>query len=229
MTAVTTVPRLDLFLISLCVACPCPQRYIWGYKWFFVPFPLGSNSYSFGSLCHRAYCLKPVSEQSNKQSAESLLWIPPKLVDVALRDPELSSHFFGHLIKGGLFPAKMPIKDAARHFAAIYLRGNAEVRMNAKFPEQLLHRIRNKRRRRVRCLTVPHTEKSLCFVQERNILLRPAKNRHLLQQLLMEYVSLRSERLDGDSPEKEKKIARNLQKIGAVFLQDPKACHNSFP
>lgn len=83
---------------------------------------------SYGILCRRAYCLKPFSEQYNDQSSRSLLWIPPKLLDVALRDSDLSSHFFGHLIKGGLFPAKMHIKDAAQHFAAIYLQANTEVR-----------------------------------------------------------------------------------------------------
>lgn len=65
-------------------------------------------------------------------------------------------------------------------------------------------------------------------MQDRNILLRPAYNRHVLQQLLTEYVSMRSERLEGDSPEKEQKLARNLQRIASVFPQDPKAGHKPF-
>ena len=76
----------------------------------------------------RTYCLKSHGGHDVLQSEELLLWIPPRLIDAALRDPELASHFFGLLIRGGLFPPKLPARDAARKFAAIYAQGDKEVR-----------------------------------------------------------------------------------------------------
>eukprot|EP00884_Botryococcus_braunii_P018320 jgi/Botrbrau1/5171/Bobra.0172s0043.2 len=131
----------------------------------------------------RTYCLKSHGGHDVLQSEELLLWIPPRLIDAALRDPELASHFFGHLIRGGLFPPKLPARDAARQFAAIYAQGDKEEREN---------------------------------------LLRPAKNRQVFQQWLLEFLSLRSARSDAVIPDRETRLERSLLKLASAFPQDAK-------
>ncbi|KAK9811630.1 hypothetical protein WJX72_007291 [[Myrmecia] bisecta] len=78
---------------------------------------------------YRAYCTKSHEGMVISGDEELVIWIPGRLCHAALPDKELNQHLAESVFKNGIFPVKLPLEAAARHWAALYLESSAPERM----------------------------------------------------------------------------------------------------
>ena len=86
---------------------------------------------------HRAYCTKNHDGAAVSPEEELVIWVPACLLYHAGRDADLRQFLSESMLRGSLFPAKLPVEMAARHWAAIYMSCDAKVGLCPCTPPQL--------------------------------------------------------------------------------------------
>lgn len=72
-------------------------------------------------------CNKAHNAAASAAEEESVLWVPARLLLCASKDADMQQHLTESVFKNGLFPAKLPMATAAKHWAAIYMSSNPQV------------------------------------------------------------------------------------------------------